>query len=216
MTSPQEWGSRGLRLTPPWAPPDARPMTATEQHVRARCPDLCGVRDDPNTSLLFAQGGLSNTMTRSRASVLSASTYDLSGAGFGRPAMRRSASSLTGWRPGFSDFQDFAYSDARRVRHRADTLDPSLPPCTLLLPCCAAAVLRCCHAARWLSPSPPICNPRRGPQSASNLRPSTARSDYELRPWGAGFLQTRRGGEQTLDVTFGGPRLTYEMRPHAE
>jgi hypothetical protein len=78
----------------------------------------------------------------------------------------------------------------------------------MLLLYCAAALL-----AEPFTRSPPIRTPR--PQSASNLRPSTARSDYELRPCGAGFLQTRRGGEQTLDVTFGGPRLTYEMRPHA-
>lgn len=175
MTSPQEWGSRGLRLIPPWAPPDTRPMKAAEQHIRARdaYPDLCGVRDDPNTSLLLAQGtGLSSTMTLSRPSILSASTYDLSGAGFGRLALRRSASSLTGLRPGFSDCQGFTYSDARRVRQSRPR---SLRAAAAVLRrcragCCAATLLPYCAAALLAEPfarSPPIRTsirtPHRGP-----------------------------------------------------
>lgn len=162
MTSTEEWGSRGLRNSPPWAPP--WPRSVQELRMHALCPDLSGASDDPNTSHVVLGQQDARNMTRSRASILSASTHDISRAGFGKPSVRRSASSLTGWRSGFSSFEDFTYSNARRSR--------------------------------------------------SNLRPSTARSDYELRPWGAGFLQTTGTGAESLEAAFGGPRLTWEVRKH--
>ena len=170
MTRPGSgaWGSRGLRLTPPW-------VSAGDQGRQTELfPDLTGSRDDLGASL-SQLSSLPKSPSRLARTTSAASTHELSAAGFGRPAaaLRHTLSGST------SHLVRSTSSGSIAGLKFADRPSTS--------------------ALKFTS---------------NNLRPSTARNEYALRPTPFGdFLETVDSqGSQTSDVTFGGPRVTFEMR----